>query len=104
MNKFRIAYGKPMRVTSGFRSISQHLEIYKKKGITDKSKIPMKSSHLEFKAVDISDPKGELKEYIKNNLKLVEDLGIYFEDFSATPGWVHFTYRPPASGKRFFMP
>jgi len=46
INKVRAAYGSPMIVTSGLRTIEHHLEIYKKKGITDLRKIPMKSLHL----------------------------------------------------------
>ena len=36
LNKFRAAYGKPVTITSGFRSMEKHLAIYAQKGITDK--------------------------------------------------------------------
>ncbi len=104
MNKIRVAYAKPMIVTSGLRSMADHLRIYREKGITDTSRIPMKSRHLLGLAVDIYDPKGELKKWIMENLKLMEELGVYLEDFSATPTWVHFQIVPTASGKRFFKP
>lgn len=104
INKVRDAYGRPMTVTSGFRSMEDHLRIYREKGITDKSKIPMKSKHLFCQAVDIYDPKGELKKWVKDNLKLIEEIGLWMEDFDSTPNWVHFQILPPASNARFFKP
>lgn len=104
VNKIRSAYGKPMSVTSGYRSLEDHLRIYKEKGITDQSKIPMKSKHLSGEAVDFSDPKQELQKWILANVKILEDAGIYCEDFSATKNWVHCQIVPPKSGKRFFLP
>ena len=60
------------------------MELYKEKGITDTSKIPMKSLHLSGEAFDISDPKQELQKFIKANIKLMEEIGLWFEDFSVT--------------------
>lgn len=104
INKIRTAYGKPMTVTSGFRSMYDHKRIYAAKGIFDEKKIPMKSKHLFGKAVDISDPKKELQKWCLANIKLLEEIGLWLEDFSATPNWVHFQIEPPKSGKRMFMP
>lgn len=104
VNKIRTAYNKPMTITSGYRSMDDHLRIYKEKGITDKSKIPMQSRHLYGLACDISDPKQELQKWIKSNIKLLEDVGLWCEDFSATKNWVHFQIVPPKSGSRFFLP
>lgn len=104
VNKVRTAYNKSMTVTSGYRSLADHLRIYKEKGITDQSKIPMKSKHLSGDAVDIADSDGALKAWIKLNIKVLEDAGLWCEDFSTTTTWVHFQRLPPASGKRFFMP
>lgn len=104
LNKLRAAYGKPLNVSSGYRSESDHLRIYKEKGITDKSKIPMKSRHLYGLACDFADPKQELQKWIKDNVKLMEEIGLWIEDFSATKTWTHCQSVPPASGKRFFMP
>ena len=104
INKVRDRYGYPMIVTSGYRTIEHHLEIYKKKGITDKSRIPMKSNHLTGCAVDISDPNGKLQKWCLNNVKILESIGLWIEHFSATKTWVHFQIVPPKSGNRFFMP
>jgi hypothetical protein len=104
INKIRIAYGKPMIVTSGYRSLQEHLDIYKRKGITDQNRIPMQSKHLYGQAVDISDPKGELDTWCQNNVKLLEDIGLWLEHPDYTLGWTHFQIVPPKSGNRFFIP
>jgi uncharacterized protein YcbK (DUF882 family) len=104
LNLLRRAYGKPLIVSSGYRSMTDHLRIYKEKGITDKSKIPMKSTHLSGMSCDFSDPDGLLKDWVNKNLQIMVDIGFYMEDFSATKTWLHVQFRKPASGKRFFMP
>ena len=104
VNILREQYGKPLQVTSGYRSLEQHLAIYAAKGITDKKKIPMKSKHLEGLAVDFADPKGLLQNWILANEDLMEEIGLYFEDFAYTKNWVHVQIVPPKSGKRFFIP
>lgn len=104
LNLVRTAWGKPMTSTSGLRTMKHHLEIYAAKGITDPKKIPMKSRHLSGEADDISDPKRELQAWCKANEAKLAEIGLWMEDFSATPTWVHFQIVPPASGKRWFMP
>jgi hypothetical protein len=104
INKIRAAYGKPMIVTSCYRSLQEHLDIYKRKGITDQSQIPMKSKHLYGQAVDISDPKRELQVWCSNNVPLLEEIGLWMEDFPYTSNWCHFQIIAPASGNRFFKP
>ena len=104
VNKVRTAYARPMTVTSGYRSMYDHKRIYNAKGIFDESKIPMKSKHLFGQAVDIYDPNKELQKWCLDNVKMLEEIGLWMEDFSATKNWVHFQIVPPKSGKRFFMP
>lgn len=104
LNVIRKEYGKPMRVTSGFRTLHHHLEIYAAKGILDKSKIPMQSRHLFGYAADISDINKDLQKWCLNNVPLLEKVGLWCEDFSATRSWIHFQIVPPPSGKRFFKP
>jgi uncharacterized protein YcbK (DUF882 family) len=99
LNKVRAKYGKPMTVTSGYRSTKHHLEIYAKKGITDKSKIPMKSKHLFGQACDIYDPKKELQKWCKDNEKFLNEVGVWLESFEDTPNWVHFQSVPYGSWK-----
>lgn len=99
MNELRSKYGKPMKVTSGYRSKEDQIRIYKDKGITDVSKIPMKSKHLYCQAVDISDPNKDLQKWCKQNESVLKEIGLWMEDFSATPNWVHFQAVPYASWK-----
>jgi uncharacterized protein YcbK (DUF882 family) len=103
INIVRLAYGKPMIVTSGLRTLKHHLEIYARKGIYP-PKVPMKSNHLSGRAVDFSDSDGKLKAWVKDNIKLMEEIGLWLEDFSATKTWCHFQINPPKSGNRFFLP
>jgi len=102
LNKFRIIYGKPMNVTSGYRTMQHHLEIYSRKGITDRTKIPMNSKHLSGKACDFADPSSALYAYCLENINVLESCGLWIE--AGTVGWVHFQCEPPASGKRVFIP
>ncbi len=104
LNQLRDAYGSPLTVTSGLRTLEDQLRVYAGKGITDIKKIPMKSKHLEGLACDFSDPDCKLKLFINENLPLIESLGLYMEDFKTTSNWVHVQIVPPASGRRFFVP
>ena len=63
-----------------------------------------KSLHQYGLACDISDRDGKLRQKCLGNLGLAQKLGIYFEDFRWTRGWVHMQIRPPRSRKRIFIP
>jgi hypothetical protein len=104
MNKLRTIYNIPMKVNSGLRTKEDQLRIYKEKGITDIKKIPMASKHFFCQAVDISDPEKKLQQWVKDNLRIIEEIGLWMEDFSYTPTWCHFQSVPPKSGNRFFKP
>ena len=92
-----------MTVTSGLRTMEDHLRIYAAKGITDTSKIPMKSKHLYGQAVDISDPDLELTAWSKeNNSQRLIDAGLWCEEGNSN--WTHFQILPPKSGNRWFLP
>jgi hypothetical protein len=106
VNEVRTAWGKPMTVTSGLRTWADHLRIYAAKGITDLSKIPKQSKHLETvtnaAAVDIADPNLELTAWLKKNPDILKDSGLYCEE--GNKNWVHFQNQAPASGNRWFLP
>jgi hypothetical protein len=107
INKLRLAYGKPLQVTSGYRSLDEHLAIYAAKGITDQKKIPMKSKHLEGLAVDlvpVDESIEEFHKWIKDNVELLEQIGLWLEDFKYSKTWAHFQIVAPRSGNRFFIP
>lgn len=109
INKLRKLWGKPMTVTSGFRSMSDHICIYQQKAKQegkkfDMSKIPMKSKHLSGQAVDIYDPDFSLTKWCKqNNSKVLFDIGLWCEDDTTVPR-LHFQTEKVSSGNRWFKP
>lgn len=99
LNLLRITYNKPMIVTSGLRSEAQQ------EGLIAAGKSNAHhSKHLIGQAADISDPDGTIKKWVTENEDLLARIGLWCEDFSSTPNWVHFQCVPPKSGKRFFIP
>lgn len=65
------------------------------------------SAHKEGLAIDLYDPLGAIDSWLLSSdgaKKCYTDLGIYFEAFTDTPGWTHWTLRKPLSGQRFFKP
>lgn len=105
INLVRTKWGKPMIVTSGFRSLEDHLRIYRELAEKhnkefDESKVPMGSQHLKFAAVDISDPDGLVKKWLKENPEVLENAQLWCED--DTSGWVHFQIFAPSSANRWF--
>jgi hypothetical protein len=107
VNQIRLAWNKPMTVSSGYRTMKHHLEIYAKKGIYPPH-VPMKSAHLSGEACDIFDPNKDLQAWCKANVTLLHSIGIWMEMFSATPNWCHFQVRPYGSyvegGSLWFNP
>jgi len=104
LNVVRKAWGQPMTVTSGLRSREHQIEVYRLKGITDLSKIPLQSAHLTGQAADILDLNGSLGEWLKNNIEVLIECELYVEHLDFTRGWAHLQTRPPASHNRFFIP
>jgi len=103
LNMLRVAYGQPFVVTSGFRSEQDHRRIYSAKGIFGAA-VPMGSAHLQGLAADIADD-GRLKLWLTTDPKgitLLEQAELYCE--SGTKGWLHFQYRKPRTGNRWFLP
>ena len=92
MNLIRNKYGKPMTVTSGFRTKEDHLRIYAEKGITDPKKIPMGSKHLSGLACDISDPNSELYKWCLANEDYLIQIGVWLEHRQGP--WQHFQIEP----------
>ena len=108
INKVRSAYNKPMSVTSGYRAKEDHIRIYKELAVKrkvpfDETKIPWGSSHLKGAAVDISDPDGKLYAWTEQNVKLMEEIGLWME-VKDDQKRVHYQIYPPKSGNRFFKP
>lgn len=109
---YDIALGKHFVaiVSSGYRSLQHHINVYKKKFYKtheaslpfDSSTVPMGSKHLTGNAVDIADPTGELYKYLADNQQVLVAAGLYME--KNTKGWVHLQDLPPRSGVRIFLP
>lgn len=103
LNKLRALWGKEMIINSGFRTMEKHIQVYRDKGITDLSKIPMKSKHLTCEACDISDPNFELTKFCKEHKKEMEEIGLWFEDDMSVKR-LHIQINPPLSSNRWFKP
>ena len=102
LNQLRTAWNHPMNVTSGYRTMADHLRIYKEKGITDTSKIPMKSKHLSGHACDFADDGLVFTAWLKAHPEVLEQIGLWCEE--GNKNWVHVQDIPPSSGKRWFLP
>ena len=92
VNIFRAAYGIPMIVSSGYRP--GHFN-------TDAGGAG-NSAHKTCEACDFHDSDGKLKAFAKENIPLLEQAGLYVEDFKSTPTWIHLQIRPTMY--RFFKP
>jgi hypothetical protein len=95
VNEARYACGFPWHVDSGWRP----------KAVNDATSNAAKASnHMKGLAVDFADPDGKLREWVLANLPLMASLGLYFEDFRWTKGWVHFQIVAPGSKHRIYVP
>jgi hypothetical protein len=110
VNELLEKFGEYKKCNSGFRSINDHLRIYKeinekrKKQGKPEVKVPMSSSHLKAAAIDLEDKNDKLKNWILKNVHVLEELDLYCESFSHTDTWVHLQIFKPKSGNRFFIP
>ncbi len=80
-------------ISSGYRSPERQRQIYAEKGEPP----AMGSKHIYGHALDIYDPKGELKKKLLNRavLEKAKELDLYFENFGKTPTWVHIQDEAP---------
>ncbi len=103
INLVRLAYGKPMIVTSCYRTLKQQKAIYERIG---KYKVPLSSKHMVGAAVDILDRDGTLYSWTRARPDLLEKADLYCE--LGTHGWVHYQILPFGSyepgGTRWFNP
>lgn len=109
-NELLDRFGEYRGCNSGYRSMAHHLEIYAAKNKTRKAqglpelKVPMSSRHLICAAIDLEDTDGKLKKWAKENVDVLEELGLYCEALESTPTWLHIQFIAPKSGNRFFVP
>lgn len=97
INLVRLAYAKPMVVTSGLRSREHQIKVYAAKGVPA-DKVPLKSKHLTGQAVDIRD-EGQLYRFLQDNPDVLERAGLWCY---RGKGFIHFQSVPPKSGRRWF--
>lgn len=92
LNKFREAYGKPMIVTSGYRTKIKNEEIGGAKN----------SAHCVCLAADFADTDRALTSFILERPQILEECGLWAEEFASTPTWVHLQAR--IAKNRIFIP
>lgn len=97
LNRIRVAWGKPMTITSGLRSSAQQEALIR----AGKSNAP-RSKHLVGAAADVADDDGSFYDWCRGNEALLEEVGLWCE--TRQGGWQHMQIFPPASGKRWFIP
>lgn len=83
-----------VKVSSGWRPSAVNLRVGGAKN----------SNHITGHAVDIADQFRYLAKAILRNIKLLDECGLYAEDFGHTKTWVHLQDIAPKSGKRIFIP
>ena len=64
----------------------------------------MRSKHMLGQAIDVEDDDGLLDAFCKQNVGLLEQLGLWLEAPEYTELWTHIQCVPPRSGRRFFIP
>lgn len=90
-----LGYQPPMRASSCLRSIKDQQRINPK---------AMGSSHLYGAAVDIADPDGKLKAWLKAHPQKLVECGLWMEHPDYTNGWTHLQIYAPKSMNRMFKP
>ena len=84
VNKFRLMYGKPMIVTSGYRTVEHNKAIGGAK----------LSRHCVCMACDFADSDGAIKQWVKENPEVLEICDLYMEDPERCSGWIHLDTLP----------
>lgn len=90
-----LGYQPPMIASSCLRSLEDQKKI---------NPSAMGSSHLYGCAIDVSDPKGELKKWCQANINKLVECGLWMEHPDYCNGWCHLQSYKTKSGKRIFIP
>lgn len=62
------------------------------------------SRHMTCEAVDLADPLGDLDAWLYNDTGRLQELQLWMESPTATPGWCHVQIVAPRSGNLVFIP
>lgn len=92
LNVLRALYGKPMVVTSGYRTPEDNARVGGAKN----------SAHLHCQAADFRDYSRDLSNWCLKNIDKLEELDLWIESPSHTPTWLHIQTRPAKN--RIFNP
>ncbi len=88
LQKLRDLWGKPMRLTCGYRCPQHNAEVGGAKH----------SAHMTGQAADVEDPDGTLKAFCTETV--LEEVGLWRETDKDSPTWCHLQTRP--AGTRIF--
>lgn len=95
INALRKDYGKPMIVSSGYRSPEHNAKVG---GATH-------STHQSCQAIDIVDADGSLRRFCTNNNNaILKKYNLFMEHPAYTKGWCHLQIKPAKSGNVVFIP
>ena len=94
-NRLLAEFGEERPITSGWRPVEVNRVV---------PGAALRSKHTECRAVDISDPDGDLDEWCLDHFAVLGSCGLWLEHPSATKGWCHVQIIAPKSGKRVFYP
>lgn len=89
------AFGQSRKVNSGWRPPQVNA---KTPGAASFSR------HMTCQAIDIADDAGDLDAWLTADTGRLEELQLWMEHPSATPGWCHVQVVPPKSGNLVFYP
>lgn len=94
-NQLLDAFGESREVNSGWRppEINAHTPGASRT-----------SYHMTGQACDLHDPAGDLGFWCLDHLDTLQQLGLWLEYPSSTPGWCHVQTVAPRSGHRVFHP
>jgi uncharacterized protein YcbK (DUF882 family) len=95
VNRVLHEFGEDRAVSSGYRPAAINATI---------KNAAKKSNHMVCRACDLHDPDGRLDDFCVSNLQLLEDIGLWLESGTSTPGWCHLQIVPPKSNNRIFLP
>lgn len=90
-----LGYQPAMRASSCLRSLEDQRRI---------NPSAMGSAHCFGVAIDVADPKGELKAWLLKNQNRLIECGLWMESPDYCKGWCHLQSYKTKSGKRIFVP
>lgn len=94
LNMLREQYGRPMRVSSGYRP-----------GVYNKlANGAPNSPHKTLQACDFYDADRHLTNWILQNPIMLVECKLYMENPMEAPSWCHLQTRAVPSGRRIFTP